>query len=396
MLIDNARLVEMTLETRICEGCGSNDLESVWSNQSVVRRATATWIFPVRVVVCRKCGFCFASPGPALDDLNRYHADSLSGYKGIRVPYSIDCRVQVLTRYSLPTGTFAEIGGDRPEEFHKQCIGLFGTLLNVEVAEDVPADYRSVDDLPAESVDVLAHYDVLEHIPLVKKFLTDCHRALKTNGIMVCEVPDVRLYPRNLLLLEFEHVNHFSITTLALIASACGLQLIEAGHICSRPYGFLSVFRKSNLRTNSKINLPFEYIDTLACVKGGIDQVQRVLSRIESLQAEIRRLSEQGKKITLWGVTDLMRRFLENYRLPDSTIVVDSDPRRRSHLEREGITIVLPQDSREHIVQSNLLVIFAPRYKTEILDWIAQKTGKSFSTAEVVVIGAGINGETLV
>jgi SAM-dependent methyltransferase len=396
LLTNNNTIVEMTLERRICECCGSNDLESVWSNQSIVRRATSTWLFPVRIVVCRQCGFCFASPCPILEDLARYHADSLSGYKGIGVPYSIDCRVKVLSRYSSPSGILAEIGGDRPEEFHKYCTALFEKILNIEVAEDAPADYRNIEDLPAETVDLLVHYDVLEHIPNVKKFLLACHRALKENGIMVCEVPDVRLYPRNLLLLEFEHVNHFSITTLAVMAQVCGLQLIEANHICSRPYGFAAVFRKIRPVDGPKVALPYEYVDTLACVKGGIEQVERQLSYIKSLQVSMTRLGERGKKITLWGVTDLLRRFLENYRLPDTAIVIDSDPRRRMHLEREGVTVLLPKDNMEHIVQSNLLVIFAPRYKREILCWIEQETGRSFSIDEVVVIGCGPNGETLV
>lgn len=394
--MDNAPLIKMTLEQRSCECCDSNDLELVWENQSVVRRATSTWLFPVRVVICRQCGFCFTSPSPALADLRRYHADGLSGYEGIGLPYSIDVRVSMLARYSVPSGIFAEIGGDRPDEFHDHCAGLFNKMLNIEVSEDAPADYRSVEEVPTGSVDVLAHYDVLEHIPNVKKFLFECHRTLKENGVMVCEVPDSRLYPRNLLLLEFEHVNHFTVTTLAVIAQACGLQLIEIGHICSRPYGFVAVFRKSRPGHDPVQSLPFEYVDALACVQGGLAQIQRVLSHIKSLQANITELSAHGKKITLWGVTDLLRRLLENYRLPDTAIVVDSDPRRKTHLEREGVPVYLPKECNDHIVQSNLLAIFAPRYKTEILEWVTRETGKSFRQADVVVVGCAPSGETLI
>lgn len=268
-------------------------------------------------------------------------------------------------------------------------------MLNVEVADDAPADYRSVQELPAESVDVLAHYDVLEHIPSVRDFMTACHRALKKDGVMVCEVPDIRLYPRNLLLLEFAHVNHFSVTTLAAIAGLCGLRLIEAGHICSRPYGFVSVLRKDVPRPDLPVAGPFEYVDTLACVRGGIEQVQRVLAQIKSLQDRITDLGERGKKVTLWGVTYLLRRLLENYRIPSAAVVVDSDPRRRTHLEPEGILVCQPKDCREHIMQSDLLALFAPRYKAEILEWVTRETGKVFSMAEVVVIGSGPCGETL-
>lgn len=388
-------MIEMTLKHRRCECCGSNDLELVWSNQSIVKKATVTWLFPVRLVVCRQCGFCFTSPSPAIGDLGRYYADSLSGYKGIGVPYAIERRVSLLSRHSVPSGILLEVGGDNPEDFHKRCDGLFSKIINVEVAEDAPADHRSVEELPAESVDVIAHYDVLEHIPAVKNFLSACRRVLKKNGVMVCEVPDIRLYPRNLLLMEFEHVNHFSVSTLAYIGQACGLRLIEAGHICSRPYGFVSVFCKCQPVVDLKVNLPFEYVDTLACVKGGLDQVQNLSSNIKVLQVKVNELTEQEGKITLWGVTDLLRRFLENYRLPDTAIVVDSDPRRNTHLACEGIPVLLPENCQEHIFQSKLMAIFAPRYTMEILDWVKKETGKTFDMAEVVVIGSGPSGETL-
>lgn len=388
-------MLEIGLEPRICECCGGSDLDQVWSSQSVVRRSVNTWRFPVRVAICRTCGFCFASPGPKSDDLARYHADAMCGYKGIGLPYSIENRQSVLERYRAPAGVFAEVGGDQPGEFHRRCAGLFGKQINVEISGDISAEYRSVRELPENSVDVMAHYDVLEHVPQLRDFLAGCHRALKPDGVMVCEVPDIRLYPRNLLLLEFEHVNHFSITTLAVIAQMVGLQLIEAGHACSRPYGFLSVFRKACVRADHRADLPFEYLDALACIQGGIEQIRRNSAQLQSLRQRITGSGSHKKKITLWGVTELMRRLLENYKLPGTAVIVDSDPRRRTHLESEGITVFQPKDCREHIKGSELLVIFAPRYKMEILEWVTRETGKAFSGDELAVVGSGPSGETL-
>lgn len=394
MLANKTPKIMMILRQRNCECCDSRDVELVWSSQSVVKKATTTWLFPVRVVVCRQCGFCFTSPSPDSEELSRYYTDSFSGYKGIGLAYSIENRISILSRYSSPLGIFVEVGGDQPDEFHNRCSGLFGKMLNVEVTKDIAGDYRSVEELPPDSVDVLAHYDVLEHISEIKKFLNACYRALKNGGVMVCEVPDVRLYPRNLLLLEFEHLNHFSVMTLAVIAQACGFQLVETGHICSRPYSFVSVFRKTRPKT-VKFDMPFEYIDTLACLKGGIGQIEGLKSSIKLLKVKITELASSGKTITLWGVTELLRRFLENYQLPNTCIVVDSDPRRSKHLETEGIPVFLPADYREHIAQSELLAIFAPRYKTEILEWVKSTTGKLFNTSEIVILGTGLNGESL-
>ena len=382
-------VLEIRLEPRICECCGGSDLEQVWSSQSVLRRSVNTWRFPVRVALCRTCGFCFASPGPRSDDLARYHADGMCSFKGIGLPYSIENRLAVLERYRAPTGVFAEVGGNQLGEFHSRCAELFGKQFNVEVSEDIQAEYRSVKELPENSVDVLAHYDVLEHVPQVRDFLTDCYRALKPNGAMVCEVPDIRLYARSLLLLEFEHVNHFSVTTLAVIAQMVGLQLIEVGHVCSRPYGFLSVFRKIGVRADQRVVLPFEYLGALACIQGGIEQIHRSSEQLQLLRERITEAGNHRKKITLWAVTELSRRLLENYKLPETVLVVDSDPRRRTHLESEGIAVFLPQDCCEHIKHSELLVICAPRYGTEILEWITRETGKSFSMDELVIAGSG-------
>lgn len=393
--ISEVDMLEIRLEPRICECCGGSDLEQVWSSQSVVRRSVNTWRFPVRVAICCTCGFCFASPGPKNDDLARYHADGMSGCTGIGLPYSIENRQSVLGRYRATAGVFAEIGGNQPVEFHRCCAELFGKQISVEISEDIPAEYRSVKELPENSVDVLAHYDVLEHVPQVRKFLEDCHRALKPNGVMICEVPDIRLYPRNLLLLEFEHVNHFSVTTLAVIAQMVGLQLIEVGHVCSRPYGFLSVFRKTGVGADQRVVLPFEYLDALACIRGGIEQIRHNSEQLQSFRHRITEAGNRKKKITLWAVTELSRRLLENYKLPETALVVDSDPRRCTHLENEGITVFQPQDCCEHIKHSELLVICAPSYKTEILEWVTRETGKSFRAEEVVVIGSGPGGETL-
>lgn len=388
-------MLEITLEPRSCECCGGDDLHPVWHSESVVVRARNSWRFPFSVAICRACGFCFASPGPRAVDLEQYHAEGLTGHKEIGLPYSVEARMAILERYSVPGGVFVEIGGDDPGEFHKRCSQIFGQQLVVEIADDTPAELRSVHGLTKDSVDVLAHYDVLEHVVEARDFLAGCYRALKPGGVMVCEVPDLRLYPRNLLLLEFEHVNHFSITTLNYLARQVGLNLIEVSHVCSRPYGLLAVFRKEPLSASDQHDGWGEYLDALACVQEGLAQIQRVQLQIDGVRQKIVDLDNAGKKITLWAVTDIMRRLVSGFTLPSSVVVVDADPRRRTHLAQEGIVVRLPQESIEHIANSELLVICAARYQRNILDWVTRDTGVIFSGVRLVVLGVGPNGETL-
>lgn len=378
----------------MCECCSGNDLEQVWASEAIVTQAKNTWQFPFSIVVCRNCGFSFNSPGPSRADLSRYYADGLTGYKKITLPYCIDTRIEVLKKFSTPHGVFAEIGGDQPAEFHKRCSALFGRLLLVDVNDDSSAELRSVHDLPENSLDVIAHYDVLEHVADIKGFLTACRRALKPGGVMVCEVPDIRLYPRNLLLQEYTHVNHFSTTTLSAIASHVGLTAIELGHVCSRPYGLLAVFRKEEIK-NPLMPSAYEYLDALACLRGGLAQIRLCEKHLEDVRDQITLLAAKQKKITIWAVTDLLRSLLVNHDLPATAMVVDSDPRRKDHLIDLGVEVYLPEDVMEHIKQSELLVICAPRYRLEIIEWISVNTGKRFSEPQVQVIGAGTFGETL-
>ena len=108
----------------------------------------------------------------------------------IGLPYSIDIRLDLISH--IAQGTFVEIGGDDPEEFHNGC-SSFSNHLNLDI-NDSSAELTTIHDLEEVPVDVVAHYDVLEHVADVKEFLAGCHRALTPGGVMICEMPDIRLY----------------------------------------------------------------------------------------------------------------------------------------------------------------------------------------------------------
>ena len=387
--------IEIALIHRACDACGGNDLEKVWFHHSRAAKASASYIFHNQVVICRKCGFAFASPCPAPEALRRYYADSLAGYKGIGLAYQPEARLALIKRYAGPNSIFVEIGGDRTDIFHEKITPFFKRVLNIELSQESVSDYASPGDVPEALADVLGHYDVLEHVPDLENFLKACHRILKNNGIMICEVPNVRLYPRNLLLMESEHVNHFSSATLEAVARRHGFRLEEISHLCSRPYGFVSVFRKTDKKFLEADRIPNDYGDTLACLKGGVAQIEHVIQHINRLKKKIAACGKVREKVTLWGVTDFLRQLVDNFSLPDSVKIVDSDPRKKAHWRREGLDVYEPKEMIGHIRESALMVIFAPRYKTEIIKWVEEKAGRCFNGSEVDVVGSGIGGESL-
>ena len=386
---------EIRLEPRSCECCGSNNSEDVWNSSSVVARAKNKWKFPYHISICQDCGFTYASPAPIEEDLLEYHAEGLTGYKNIPLPYSIEKRLPSIERHATKDGIFVEIGGDLPEEFHQHLSKIFSNIISVEIAEDTPGDHRSLYDLEEGTVDMIAHYDVLEHIGNVNEFIEMCSRALKVGGMMVCEMPDIRLYPKNLLLLEFEHVNHFSITTLSKICGKYGLRLIESGHNCSRPYGLLGVFEKQHEPIDITYSYKIEVLDAKACVEGGIYQVQQLNNYLVDVRHQLRVFSQEGKTVTIWAVNDILRRLLDGFQLPEGCIVVDADPRRKDDLSEDGIIVSQPEEQINHIRNSDVLIISAARYQRSICSWIEEKVGVKFYEENLIVLGGAAKENTL-
>lgn len=383
---------ELSLEKRNCECCGGNDLEPVYSDENYIKTRNETYLFRQRVVICRRCGFCFNSPCPTKEELENYYASCFSINEAPPFHYSIDARIDALKKYISKKTVFVEVGGNQSGKFHERLSEYVGSIQNVDLNDECPSNLKTMDVLPKASVDILACYDVLEHLPKVREFLQSCFRILKNGGIMMIEVPDVRFYSNNLMLFCVEHVNHFSVHTLEKIVSDCGFKLVEVRlATSSRPLtGFLAVFKKEN---NSDFDgVSTEYLDSLACLKDGNAQVERLRSRIGRLRERMVQLNEENKKVTLWCVTDFLYKIIDNFKLPQNVIVADSDIRKRNYLEDKKILVHQPIDCLEHIKESSLLIILSPRNKMNILEWIKKKTGKPFNEKNLEVVGEGLYG----
>lgn len=388
------KIIHLKTELRLCDCCGGVDLELMWSNKSIIVRRLNTWEFPVNVSICRDCGFCFSSPSPNSDDLMKYYEDGNVSYKEISLPYSIEERLRILDTYKVPDGVFVEIGGDAPGEFHRRCSKYFNQLHSIEVTKDLKNKSINISMLK-ESVDVISHYDVLEHVLDTKQFLSNCFSALKRGGVMICEVPNLKLYPDNLLLQEPEHVNHFTISSLSLIAEKIGFSLIDSDNNASRPYGFVAIFKKDGVGIPCNKEYKNEFIEARTYIAGALKQIHNNDIQLTNVRKKIDQLTKDNKKIILWGVTDLLRSLLKDYKLSDKAIIVDSDPRRKDDLILDGIRVSQPIKCVEKFLHADLLVICAPRYASDILTWVESNTGKIFKDESLSIIGVNSYGKTL-
>ena len=278
----------IAVQERVCDCCGSNDLEEIWHYSLESRTKSNTYFWQVRNVVCRCCGFGFVSPSPTEDALEEYYQDSFCIDTQQGADFSVQNRLHIISKcveeleksdqYSAECEkTYLEVGSNNCPEFISKVESLFEHIQTVELNEDCNSNYRSLKDIPDEVADVVAAYFVLEHIPNPKQFLEYCVRGLKSGGFLILEVPNLYLYPKDPAgILLHEHVNHFSPVSLSWLANMQGLSLVEISQkYCSRPFGFAAIYqKKDDVVGNSSVHHDVEYYLAKSCMVEGVEAIK--------------------------------------------------------------------------------------------------------------------------
>lgn len=375
-------------EARACDCCGSTDLEAIWEYTFRSKARHDTYVWDVRNVVCRNCGFAFVSPAPTSASLTAFYSDTYSAFTGMAPDHSVANRVRLIAQHAPADrkATYIEVGSNDCPEFVSALKDLVGETITVEPNPACPATYRSVDELPADLGDLITAYFVLEHVPHPRVFLEACAHALRVGGKMIVEVPDIHAYPREPDgLFLYEHVNHFSPRSLARLAAGCGLALVDISHrYCSRPFGFAAVFKKVAQDVNSPDADPVEYIQARACLSEGAQLLRDFHERAAQARRRIDVCAAQHLPVVVWAANPVAVVLLDEYTLPETAVVVDIDPRKRTYLD--PIAVHEPGDVLDHIAHSKLFVLNTRLRAPAILAWIEDKTGRRPADEQVIIL----------
>lgn len=207
---------------------------------------------------CAGCWTAYMSPRPTADMLAEFYASSAL-YKVWNehiFPASIEARrerifrprverlVRLCEHHGTTGGTLVEIGAAHGIFCDEaRAIGLFDRVIAIEPAADQAATCRSLGldvveatvesaDLPLGSADVVASFEVLEHLSDPGAVLKACHRLLRPGGLLVLTTPNVDGF--DIVMLEdlsdtfyIEHVTVFSPQGLETLADANGFEKEE-------------------------------------------------------------------------------------------------------------------------------------------------------------------------
>lgn len=245
---DVARLLESkTLFVEVeCPACASLRWTFAWTK------------YELRYVTCDDCRTIYISPRPPPQVLEDYYrrSENYAYWNDVIFPASEDARreklfkpraarlLDICRRVGVDLGTALEIGAGFGT-FGQEVLRLsaFRRFVAVEPTPHLAATCRSrgleVIESPIEkvnlaggSVDVIASFEVFEHLFDPATTLRAAHTLLKPGGLLVVSVPsaagfDIQQLRELSSSVDVEHLNYFTPSSLTLLLDRCGFDTRE-------------------------------------------------------------------------------------------------------------------------------------------------------------------------
>ncbi|WP_256735743.1 methyltransferase domain-containing protein [Leptospira santarosai] len=359
-------IINIPNQIRLCPCCLSQDFESLWSYEYDTKTLTKNWHFNIHNVICRECGFVFVSPAPDSQILLQYYEDSFSTFTSQPLDYDYEKRLYVIKKYvGGNRGVFLELGANQKTKFHSELEKIYSNVYTVEPNLSSKNEFRSLEALADIQTDCVASYFVLEHIPDIAGFWMQSAKLLIENGFLICEVPTIELYSKYLSpLIAFEHVNHFTIGTLANIANNYGFELVYSSHEdCSRPYGFVAVFQK---KKGLDFKFRSEYKENKLFFSKGMDLVTDFFLRIEKASELITKAEKLNELVIVYAANQTTRRLFPLLKESKNVVVVDLDPRKENFFDYE-IKVYQPNQLKDKFFLAEYIILCTERHAEAIL-----------------------------
>jgi 2-polyprenyl-3-methyl-5-hydroxy-6-metoxy-1,4-benzoquinol methylase/ribosomal protein S27E len=231
-----------------CPACGANNAIPKFEKNGI------------SYVECKACQTFYVNPRPPSEVLDWFYrgspnyaywnevifpASEAARLERIFVP-RVDRLLELCRKYSVDTNAILEIGagfGTFCAEVKKR--NVFGRVVAVEPTPDLANTCRGrgleVLEQPVEQIqlgaaelfDVVASFEVIEHLFAPKDFVGHMARLLKPGGIMMLACPnghgfDIETLGTASNTVDHEHLNYFNPGSLAGLLAHCGLEILES------------------------------------------------------------------------------------------------------------------------------------------------------------------------
>ena len=231
-----------------CPACGKSETTKLFEK------------FGLSYVECADCRTWFINPRPAPEALSWFYRESenyaywneviFPASEGVRrerifVP-RVDQLLALCRKYGVATGSLLEVGAG----FGTFCAEVkarnqFERVVAVEPTPDLAETCRrrglEVLEQPVEQVqfesgalfDVVASFEVIEHLFAPADFIGHMANLLKPGGLLVLTCPngqgfDIQTLGAASNTVDHEHLNYFNPDSLAGLLTRCGLEVLES------------------------------------------------------------------------------------------------------------------------------------------------------------------------
>jgi 2-polyprenyl-3-methyl-5-hydroxy-6-metoxy-1,4-benzoquinol methylase/ribosomal protein S27E len=231
-----------------CPACGADDQTQKFQKNGI------------NYVECKKCRTFFVNPRPPSDVLEWFYRESpnYAYWNKVIFPASeaarlerifkprVDRMLDICRQYRVKTNSILEIGagfGTFCAEIKRR--NVFARVMAVEPVPELAKTCRErqleVLELPVEQVqldedklfDVVASFEVIEHLFAPADFIRHMVRLLNPGGVLVLACPNGQGFDIETLgtasnSVDHEHLNYFNPKSLAGLIVHCGLEVLES------------------------------------------------------------------------------------------------------------------------------------------------------------------------
>jgi SAM-dependent methyltransferase len=230
----------------------------------------------------------------------------------------------------------------------------------------------SAESIPFEdnSFDLLVMDQVLEHLVEPRKAFQDAKRVLVDGGLFCIDVPDASRYDKTYFFDFFwflmrEHIQHFDLEHLILLAEMQGFELVgfsksETPMMSEKMIlpNLNVIFRLTGKRSEIKITKK-----CFSLTKKIETYVANELERLNKKKAVIHRLVESQRPVYAWGIGREFLYLYESARLKQCAIVglIDVNPYKQNIFTVAGKRII-PKTVLKEATPDSVIIISAIAY----------------------------------
>lgn len=375
---------------RVCPICGGDDVEFI---KKVEMNLPKEYHLPAEydIVVCSKCGFCYADTNAEQEDYDIYYSqcnvysgqmkNSLVGENYIWIKQKLEMLFEKKTSIHILDMGFGK--GELLEFLrlhgYQQVYGIDPSEESVKDACDrgVEAYQGSVyDDAPVElykKMDVVVLDNVLEHLLHPLKALEKIRGLLKEGGYLIAMFPDYGAMEKDNTPFannfNQEHINYFSATSSnnLFLKAGFSLRILE-----KRKYsiGVQSECKELVMIYQLKEKVEQEFEKDTITVQAIKNYISRGEVKKQSIDKMFRKFSETQEPIVIWGCGAYVMSLYKEGILQKCNVMayVDNNPLKIGK-KFNGKQIIAPE---ELVGMTASIVICAMRFSEDILKQIKE------------------------